>query len=40
MFKNFLKIEPEDLKDIQDLIYKKLDMNVLDEIKKHLETKI
>lgn len=40
MFKNFLKIEPEDLKDIQDLIYKKLDMNVLKEIKKHLETKI
>lgn len=37
---DFSKIEPEDLKDIQDLIYKKLDMNVLDEIKKHLETKI
>ena len=34
---DFSKIEPEDLKDIQDLIYKKLDMNILDEIKKHLE---
>ena len=37
---DFSKIEPDDLKDIQDLIYKKLDMNVLNEIKKHLETKI
>ncbi len=37
---DFSKIEPEDLKDIQELIYKKLDMNVLNEIKKHLETKI
>ena len=37
---DFSKIEPEDLKDIQDLIYKKLDINVLNEIKKHLETKI
>lgn len=37
---DFSKIEPENLKDIQDLIYKKLDMNVLDEIKKYLETKI
>lgn len=37
---DFSKIEPEDLKDIQDLIYKKLDMNVLKEIKKYLETKI
>ena len=34
---DFSKIEPEDLKDIQDLIYKKLDMSVLNEIKKHLE---
>lgn len=30
---DFSKIEPDDLKDIQDLIYKKLDMNVLNEIK-------
>lgn len=37
---DFSKIEPDDLKDIQDLIYKKLDMIVLNEIKKHLETKI
>ena len=37
---DFSKIEPDDLKDIQDLIYKKLDMNVLNEIKKHLGTKI
>lgn len=34
---DFSKIEPEDLKDIQDLIYKKLDMSVLNEIKKYLE---
>lgn len=34
---DFSKIEPDDLKDIQDLIYKKLDMSVLNEIKKHLE---
>lgn len=37
---DFSKIEPDDLKDIQDLIYKKLNMNVLNEIKKHLKTKI
>lgn len=36
---DFSKIEPEDLKNIKDLIYKKLDINVLKEIKQYLKIK-